>query len=277
MKLTNGPKTPDIQTAFNEGWDQGRKDALRAVEWDRKFEIAANLEGLEFRQDVDVWLEQTNATDLSVARAAWVSTKGVDAREAEGRIDGLINYLTRERHGSPFEHNQFTFFVECPIFVTREFFRHRIGWSYNEWSGRYDVMRPIFYVPRRERKLVQIGKNGSYTFEPGSDEQYAITKEAVMANSAEAWARYQGMLKAGVAKEVARDVLPLNIYTSFYATCNARSLMSFLSLRTENLSATFVSHPLDEIQLVADQMEALFAEQMPITHEAWNRNGRVAP
>lgn len=232
---------------------------------------------IEFRDNVTVDLVQVMATDLQVARAAWVSTKGRDAREAEGRVDGLINYLMREKHGSPFEHNMFTFMIECPIFVTREFFRHRIGWSYNEWSGRYDVMRPTFYAPRRDRKLVQIGKNGSYTFEPGTDDQYELTTRGVSAMSQAAWATYQTLLEQGVAKEVARDVLPLNIYTSFYATCNARSLMSFLSLRTENEDATFVSRPLDEIQLVADQMEDIFADQMPITYEAWNRNGRVAP
>lgn len=258
-------------------YKQGFRDATRAIQWDQKFAAAASLQSLEFREDVDVWLEQTNATDLSVARAAWVSTKGRDAREAEGRIDGLINYLMREKHGSPFEHNTFTFFVECPIFVTREFFRHRVGWSYNEWSGRYDVMRPIFYKPRRSRNLVQVGKNGSYTFSPGSDEQYRIATEEFTHQCASAWASYQRMLEAGIAKEVARDVLPLDTFTSFYATCNARSLMNFLSLRTENSEATFVSHPLDEIQLVANDMEAIFAEQMPVTYEAWNRNGRVAP
>lgn len=231
----------------------------------------------KFRDDVTVELVQTLATDLMVARAAWVSTKGPDTREAEGRIDGLINYLMKERHGSPFEHNMFTFYIECPIFVVREFHRHRIGWSYNEWSGRYSEMRPIFYVPHASRKLVQVGKPGGYTFEPGSVDQYDNVTEAIEQNSRDAWTRYQYMKSAGIANEVARDVLPLNIYTSFYATCNARSLMSFLSLRTENEDATFVSRPLKEIQMVADEMEELFADTMPITWEAWNRNGRVSP
>lgn len=232
---------------------------------------------LEFRREMSVWLEQSKASDLMVARAAWVSTKGPDARQAEGRIDGLINYLMRERHGSPFEHNMFTFMIECPIFVTREFFRHRIGWSYNEWSGRYDHMRPIFYDVNSDRKLVQIGKNGSYTFEKGTADQRMLVSEALTENAVVAWSNYQNLLDHGIAKEVARDVLPLNIYTSFYATCNARSLMSFLSLRTEHDDATFPSRPLKEIQMVADQMEEFFAEQMPITYEAWVRNGRVAP
>jgi thymidylate synthase (FAD) len=232
---------------------------------------------VEFRDDVTVDLVQVLATDLQVARAAWVSTKGPDSREADGRIDGLINYLVKNRHGSPFEHNMFTFYVECPIFVTREFFRHRVGFSYNEWSGRYDEMRPVFYTPREDRKLVQIGKNGSYTFEPGTANQVNAAKVGIQVASAKSWDMYQKLMKQGIAKEVARDVLPLNIFTSFYVTCNARSLMNFLGLRTENEEATYVSRPLDEIQLVANKMELLFAEQMPITYAAWNSNGRVAP
>jgi thymidylate synthase (FAD) len=232
---------------------------------------------MEFRSDVTVDLVQVLASDLQVARAAWVSTKGTDAREAEGRVDGLINYLVRERHGSPFEHNMFTFLIECPIFVVREFHRHRVGWSYNEWSGRYSEMRPIFYLPRETRKLVQTGKPGSYIFQPGSTEQITDVSDAIAQNSIDAWDRYQRLRAQGVANEVARDVLPLNIFTSFYATCNARSLMHFLGLRTENESATFVSRPLDEIQLVADKMEAFFEAQMPVTYDAWNKNGRVSP
>lgn len=231
---------------------------------------------ITFKSECEVALIQACASDLQVARSAWVSTKGADAREAEGRIDGLINYLVRERHGSPFEHNMFTFFVECPIFVAREFMRHRIA-SYNEWSGRYDQMRPVFYVPSIDRKLIQVGKNGSYTFEYGSERQWLATKAVVEGQSASAWNAYQLLLEGGVAKEVARDVLPLNIMTSFYVTMNARGLMNFLSLRTENEEATFVSHPLKEIQMVADQMEEFFADEMPITWDAWNRHGRVCP
>lgn len=232
---------------------------------------------IEFRDDVTVQLVQSLATDLQVARSAWVSTVGEDAREKEGRLDGLINFLMRERHGSPFEHNLFTFYIECPIFVVREFHRHRVGWSYNEWSGRYSEMRPVFYVPHASRKLTQVGKPGAYTFLPGDWEQVAMTEQLLQENSTDAWNRYQTLRTMGVANEVARDVLPLNIYTSFYATCNARSLMHFLGLRTENESATYVSRPLKEIQLVADKMELLFEEQMPITYDAWNKNGRVSP
>jgi thymidylate synthase (FAD) len=234
------------------------------------------LSDIQFRSDVTVDLVQVMASDLQVARAAWVSTKGVDAREAEGRVDGLINYLVRERHGSPFEHNMFTFLIEGPMNMGEEHLRHRAGWSYNKWSGRYSAMRPIFYLPAPTRKVKQEGKPGSYRFVE-HPEANAVAREAIAANSAFAWNLYEQQRNAGVANEVARNVLPSNIFTSYYATCNARSLMHFLGLRTEREDATFVSRPLWEIQLVADKMEALFAEQMPITYEAWNKNGRVAP
>jgi thymidylate synthase (FAD) len=231
---------------------------------------------IQFRTDVTVDLVQCQASDLQVARAAWVSTKGVDAREAEGRVDGLINYLVRERHGSPFEHNMFTFLVECPMNVGEEHLRHRAGWSYNKWSGRYSAMRPIFYDLSPTRRVKQEGKPGAYKFvEDEKANQFA--SEAMRAASAFCWNLYEQQRAVGVANEVARNVLPSNIFTSYYATCNARSLMHFLGLRTEREDATFVSRPLWEIQLLANKMETLFAEQMPITYEAWNRNGRVAP
>jgi thymidylate synthase (FAD) len=85
------------------------------------------------------------------------------------------------------------------------------------------------------------------------------------------------MLEAGVAREVARGVLPVSIYSSMYATCNARALMHFLSLRTQREDATFPSFPQREIEMVAERMEAAFAERMPLTHAAFERNGRVAP
>lgn len=234
---------------------------------------------LTFRSDVDVELYKTDASDLDVARAAWVSTKGRDSMDAnpETRVPGLINYLMRDRHGSPFEHNSFTFVISCPIFVVREFHRHRAGWSYNEESGRYTQLQPVFYLPAEDRKLQQSGKPGHYIFQTGSEEQILLTENGIRTISEKSWAEYEFLLERGIAKEVARMVLPLNIYTTFWATCNARSLMHFLSLRTENDDALFPSHPQLEIQLVANKMEQFFKDAMPLTYEAWNNNKRVAP
>jgi thymidylate synthase (FAD) len=235
---------------------------------------------VEFRSDVTVELVRAAAQDADVLFAARVSTKGeasLDDVDADAqRSQGLINYLMRDRHGSPFEHNSMTFFVSAPIFVFREFMRHRIA-SYNEESGRYRELRPVFYVPGPERKLVQEGKPGAYDFVDGTPEQHRITVEQTKAACEGAYAAYQAMLDAGVAREVARTVLPVGTYSSMYVTMNARSLMNFLSLRTKRPDAAFPSFPQREIEMVAEAMEDYWAELMPLTHAAFERNGRVAP
>ena len=137
-----------------------------------------------FRDDVTVDLVRSQAKDSDVIFAARVSTQGEQSKSVVGsetsdRDRGLIRYLMRDRHGSPFEHNSFTFYIEGPIFVFREFMRHRIA-SYNEESGRYREMRPVFYVPGRDRKLVQKGKPGAYDFYDGTDEQHAVVDAAYL-------------------------------------------------------------------------------------------------
>jgi len=169
-----------------------------------------------------------------------------------------------------------TFFISAPIFVFREFMRHRIA-SYNEESGRYRELRPNFYVPAKERKLVQIGKAGSYTFVDGTDEQYEITVNAIKDSCTLAYENYKKMLDAGVAREVARAVLPVGLYSSMYVTMNARALMNFLSLRTSREGSHFPSYPQREIEMVAEKMEQYFATLMPLTHGAFEKSGRVAP
>ncbi|MGN6446744.1 FAD-dependent thymidylate synthase [Amnibacterium sp.] len=230
-----------------------------------------------------VELVRSSARDADVLFAARVSTVGeqsLEAAETDGELAkrdrGLINYLMRDRHGSPFEHNSMTFYVQAPIFVFREFMRHRIA-SYNEESGRYRELQPVFYVPDANRNLVQVGKPGAYDFLPGSAEQHAVVQEAVRQQSLAAYGAYRAMLEAGVAREVARIVLPLNLYSSMYVTMNARSLMNFLSLRTKHPEATVPSFPQREIELVAEAMEAQWAGLMPATHAAFTANGRIAP
>jgi thymidylate synthase (FAD) len=215
--------------------------------------------------------------------AARVSTQGEKTLESAqdenldtSRSKGLINYLMRDRHGSPFEHNSMTFYVQAPIFVFREFMRHRIA-SYNEESGRYRELNPVFYIPGVERNLVQVGKPGAYDFIPGTPEQTQLVQDEARRISTEAFDSYQRMLDAGVAREVARIVLPLNIYSSMYVTMNARSLMNFLSLRTKREGSQFPSFPQREIEMAAEKMENFWAELMPLTFSAFNENGRVAP
>ncbi len=231
-----------------------------------------------FRSDMTVQLMRAAADDPFIAQAARVSTLGNKAADdaAGENIDKLINFLIRDRHGSPFEHCNFTFYVEAPIFVWRELMRHRMA-SYNEESGRYKVLRPVFYVPGEDRNLVQQGKAGAYEFVPGTEEQHAVVDTETTSAALQAFQAYQAMLDAGVAREVARIVLPLNIYSSAFVTMNARALTNFLSLRTKRPAgeAKFPSFPQREIEMVAEEMEKVFAEHMPITHEAWNRHGRV--
>jgi thymidylate synthase (FAD) len=235
---------------------------------------------IEFRSDVTVELIKHAASDADVIWAARVSTKGenslADVQADPERSKGLINFLMRDRHGTPFEHSSMTFYVQAPIFVFREFMRHRT-FSYNEESGRYRELRPVFYVPGPERKLVQVGRPGKYDFVDGTPEQHKLTVEATQEAYRQAYAAYREMLGAGVAREVARTVLPVGLYSSMYATCNARALMNFLSLRTRRDDSAFPSFPQREIEMVAEKMEEEWAKIMPLTHAAFQANRRVAP
>ena len=229
---------------------------------------------------MSVDLVKHSASDADVIWAARVSTAGEQSLDEiskdPAKSAGLINYLARERHGSPFEHTSMTFFISAPIFVFREFMRHRIA-SYNEESGRYRELQPVFYVPSPERKLVQIGKTGAYEFVDGTKEQYDITVRSMKESYVFSYEHYQRMLEAGVAREVARAVLPVGLYSSMYVTMNARALMNFLSLRTSREGSHFPSYPQREIEMVAEKMEEVFARLMPLTHGAFEKSGRIAP
>ncbi|CAM5663300.1 FAD-dependent thymidylate synthase [Streptomyces aurantiogriseus] len=233
------------------------------------------------RSDVTVELVKHTASDADVLFAARVSTLGEQSLDELNkdpeRSKGLINYLMRDRHGSPFEHNSMTFFISAPIFVFREFMRHRVGWSYNEESGRYRELQPVFYVPDASRKLVQEGRPGKYVFVEGTEAQQELVARTMEDTYRQAYEAYQEMLAAGVAREVARAVLPVGLFSSMYATCNARSLMHFLGLRTQHELAKVPSFPQREIEMVGEKMEAEWAKLMPLTYAAFNANGRVAP
>jgi thymidylate synthase (FAD) len=243
-------------------------------------DVVDTKQEIVFRDDMTVELVKSSASDADVIWAARVSTAGETTLEKVGessdRDAGLINYLARERHGSPFEHTSMTFFVSAPIFVFREFMRHRIA-SYNEESGRYRELRPVFYIPNKDRKLVQVGKTGAYTFVDGTPEQLEITVNAIKETCILAYENYQKILASGVAREVARAVLPVTLYSSMYVTMNARALMNFLSLRTSSPDSHFPSYPQREIEMVAEKMEKHFAELMPMTYGAFQKSGRIAP
>jgi thymidylate synthase (FAD) len=209
------------------------------------------------------------ADDLSVVNSARVSFDK-HSSELDSAGIGLINFLMRERHGTPFEHNSFRFHIKCPIFVAREWFRHRIG-SFNEFSARYSEMPPEFYVPTSENVRTQKGKPGAYVFEPITDETLRESaRKAISLNIEQSIRTYEMLIQGGVAKELARAVLPVAMYTQFFWTVNARSLMNFLSLRTADAAQL-------EIREYADDIERLFEDKMPITYAAWIANGKMTP
>lgn len=236
---------------------------------------------IKFKSDMDVELVDHMGSDDSILYAARVSTgektKVTEEPGLSSRDKGLINFLMRDRHGTPFEHNALTFRLSAPLFVFYEFQRHRVGWSYNEESARYRELEPVFYVPRVDRALRQIGKPGAYTFEPGTPEQQFHTLYEHQEVARYAWDSYQDLLRRGVAREVARNVLPVSIYKTMYATCNLRSLFSFLSLRWAHELSQVPTFPLDEIQLVAKELDKAGRANFPAAFEAFDKNGRVSP
>lgn len=221
-------------------------------------------------------LIQLVGDDTSIARAAWIST-GPDEREKdEGRISGLINYLIQYRHGTPFEHAWITFRVSAELFTFYEWHRHRIQ-SFNEESGRYTKLRPLFWQPGVDRPLVNVGTSARPRMAPATDEQYQRGIERQLASYQESWDAYEELLDIGWAAEAARSVLPVGIQKSMYASVNLRGWLHFLSLRTNEEWSRYQGHPQYEIEQAAAEIEEILSEHFPIVMEKWNLHGRVAP
>jgi thymidylate synthase (FAD) len=215
-----------------------------------------------------VRLDDAMADDLSVVNGARVSFAR-HKTEMDDSDAGLIRFLMRERHGTPFEHNSFRFHIRTPIFVAREWFRHRIG-SFNEFSMRYAKATDDFYVPAPDDVRSQVGKPGAYSFEPVTPDIAETTREELRAVYEAAYASYTRLVELGVARELARAVLPVGAYTEFYWTVNARALMNFLSLRNSETAQR-------EIRLYAEACERFLEERMPVTYAAFVANNRTAP
>jgi len=208
------------------------------------------------------------ADDLSVVNGARVSFAR-RKEEMDESDEGLIRFLMRDRHGTPFEHNSFRFHIRCPIFVAREWMRHRVG-SFNEFSLRYARATEDFYVPEAEDVRSQVGKPGSYSFEPVPEEVAEEAREKLQAVYETAYRTYEQLVELGVARELARCVLPVGAYTEFYWTINARSLMNFLSLRNAETAQREIRH-------YAAACERFLEQLMPVTYAAFVAAGRVAP
>lgn len=202
-----------------------------------------------------------------ICKAARVSTLGSESLDSK-ESKGLINFLMTNKHGSPFEHGGMTVLVECPVFVSRELVRHRTL-SFNETSGRYRELEPVFYIPNRYRYTEQVGKPGEYKLKQNDIINGHVRNEIYM-STGQAWESYQNMLNAGAAKEVSRMALPFNIYTSLYVTGNPRAWMKFLELRHTE-SAMY------EIRYLAENIWSIFGALWPTTAHTFKENGSVCP
>lgn len=239
---------------------------------------------LIFTSEIIVRPIQQIGGDHMVVAAARVSTSGAaalayaDPNKAEENY-GLIRYLMAHRHGTPFEHSSLTFFVRAPIFVWREWHRHRVM-SYNEESARYKQLDPVFYLPPRDRPMMKVEgwKPGRPKFlRCESDTIFNQLCYNLQQSYKLSYEMYEQNLALGVDPGLARDCLPVGIYSSCWVTCNPRSLMAFLSLRTHDPSAKFVSYPLYEIEEGARACERIFADGWPLTYKAFLECGMVEP
>lgn len=229
----------------------------------------------EERKEIEVlpggWLKLIDVmgNDLSIINDARQSYD-VEHKEISENDKGLIEFLMKHRHGTPFEGVEFKFQIQAPLPVAREVMRHRFA-SYNEISGRYVKQTLGFYHPDKTAIRTQVGKPGAYHYEKIKDAniQYLVIQMFEDAYS-KAYENYEQMLDLGVAKELARNVLPQGMFTKFMMKLNARGLMNFLSLRNNERA-------MHEIRMYAQAIEEIFAEHLPLTHNAFVNNGRIAP
>lgn len=213
-------------------------------------------------------LEGVLASDLSIVNAARVSFNKFHL-EMEPGDDKLIGFLLKNRHGTPFEMAWFKFRVKAPIFVFREWHRHRIA-SINEWSARYSELEKCFYIPRPENVRCQVGKPGHYQYVPADLDLAEWFCDELSDFSELAFQKYKEAIARGIAKEQARFFLPVNIFSEMYWAVNARALMNFLFLRNSEKAMW-------EIKQYAIVLESMFQQHMPITYQAFVENGRIAP
>lgn len=211
-----------------------------------------------------VRLVDSMGSDLSVVRAARVSYDAAwRAGEDHGSDKRLIGYLWKNHHTTPFESVTFTFEIKAPIFVFRQWHRHRT-WSYNELSGRYRELPEEFYIPAPEQVGVQAVKNKQGR-DP-ADEALLVARgqEAAMLRRScvAAFETYRYLLEQGWPRELARSVLPVNTYSHMFATVDLLNLMKFLTLRCDG-------HAQYEIRVYADAMRELARSVVPECIAAW--------
>jgi len=206
--------------------------------------------------------------DLAVVEAAQASFDKVPD-DYTSKEAGILRFLMREEHGVPFEHLVYKFRIRLPIFLSRQYVKHRTS-SWSEHSGRYSGLEPLFYIPDPGHVRSQVGKPGAYSFEPVSLGLADDFRAALLESNACAWDTYMNAIESGVAKELARLCLPVNLYSTVVWTINARSLMNVIRLRVD-------SHAQYEAQRYAQAFLDLARTVAPDTWDAFVENGMPKP
>jgi len=208
---------------------------------------------------------QGQTADAAIVQAARVSYGQGTKHVNEDR--GLIRYLLRHRHTTPLEMVEFKFHVAMPIFVARQWIRHRTA-NVNEYSARYSILPDRFYIPSPEEVRKQSKSNrqgGEERFDVQSDPEQARIAEKYLqylADVEKLHPRYMDLTQEGVSRELARIGLPVNMYTEWYWKCDLHNILRFLSLRYD-------AHAQSEIREYAAAMWTLLAPIVPVTLEAW--------
>lgn len=201
--------------------------------------------------------------DLSVVRGARVSYNAEwRTGEDDNKDEKLIAYLLRNRHTSPFECVSFTFEIKCPIFVARQWHRHRT-WAYNEVSARYTELPEEFYVPEVECITTQSKDNKQMRTKEQHHLAHIFAEEIKM-HGKTGFNAYKGLLELGCPRELARSVLPLSTYTRFFGTVNLHNLLHFLELRLHE-------HAQYEIRVYAQAMLDIISRIVPVTVKHWKQ------
>jgi thymidylate synthase (FAD) len=235
-----------------------------------------------FRSDVKAVLMDSMGGEGSIVRRARVSTEGagsidIPTKILEGSDLGLLRWLYRNSHGTPFEGPEFEWYFEVPIFVSRQIVKHRLS-SINEESGRYREMEGVFYViPEEGRDIVQIGKTGNYEFAEGRPDQVAALRWVQQSQAESAWENYQKLIGIGISKEVARMHLPVSLYSSMYFKVNLRSLLNFVALRKDwGPDAVHASKAQREIALLTEQIVPVIQDKLPNVWDLFVESGYQA-
>lgn len=227
---------------------------------------------MKLRDDMTVILDDYMGDQDKIVRAAKISTKGSDVQNLQNTDPGrFIRWLIREGHGSPFEHVVFSFYLEVPIFVSRQIVKYRHS-SINEHSGRYSEFQMEAWVPEPSRKLQQVGKTGDYEFTDLDGELVEAGMDILKEHYHHAEKAYDLLLKNGWAKEAARAVIPTGAYSRMYVTMNLRSWLHFCAQRATEAP----SHGQHEIAQVADRILEVLEEHVPDVVAQFKEGGYVS-